>query len=302
MVSEEMDDHAMMQETGPRGEVPGVNSGRQAAIVTQNAMASLSEIRQNIERAYIRACRIQAQQIRTGYTIPQQISWTGEDGQHHQKWWSGSDLRGTADFQLKQGSLSMMTPEQKMNMAIQFKQLGVYDQNPDLFYDALTSTLGPVVGLQEDPSRVRIKRQLASWSNGPPPSWLQRKQAEAAAAQASQMAAMAGPPGGVPTANGGGPPPMQELGGGMGGLPDNTTGIPGIPPASGAPAGLSGPVGGGPAIGGPPEAAPQPGGMAGAEPPALGGGPPAPGGPLPPAGPGQPPPLDPALAEHLRHG
>jgi len=171
LITMEMDDHSMMKETAQGTDVPSVTSGRQVGMIIQQAMASLSEIRQNIERGYIRGCRIQAQQIRMGYTVPQQISWTGEDGQYRQQFWSGSDLRGTADFKLKQGSLSMMTPEQKMNMAVQLKQMGVYDQMPDLFIEAITSSMGPVVGLQDDPSRVRMKRQLARWAEGPPEGW-----------------------------------------------------------------------------------------------------------------------------------
>lgn len=204
LITAEMDDHSMLQQTAQGTDESHITSGRQQAQVVQTAMASLSEIRQNIERAYLRGCRIEAQQIQMGYTVPQQISWTGEDGQYRQQWWSGSDLRGTADFKLKQGSLSMMTPEQKMNLAVQFKEMGVYEQNPDLFYEAITSSMGPVVGLVDDPSRVRIKRQLATWSMGPPAGWMERVQAEAA--QATGQPGMVPPIEGLITADPMAPP------------------------------------------------------------------------------------------------
>lgn len=77
----------------------------------------------------------------------------------------------------------MQTPEQKMNLAATFKQLGVYDAQPELFYDAITSTMGPIVGLEDDPSRARMKRQLSAWSMGPPEGWVEKVQAELEARQ-----------------------------------------------------------------------------------------------------------------------
>lgn len=212
LMGPEMDDHSMLQQSAQGMDMPSVQSGTQANAIIQTAMASLSEIRQNLERGYLRGCRIQAQQIRMGYTVPQQISWTGEDGQYRQEWWSGSDLRGTADFRLKQGSLSMMTPEGKTNLAVTFKQLGVYDQNPDLFLQAVTSSMGPIVGLEDDPSRVRMKRQLAEWSKGPPKGWVEEQQAMAAQAAEAQAVAQQQVPLGAPpeipeNSLLGGPPP-----------------------------------------------------------------------------------------------
>ena len=258
LITEEMDDHSMMQETAQGSEVGTVTSGRQASITIQQAMASLSEIRLNVERGYVRACRIQLQLVRMGYTVPQQISFTGEDGQHRQQWWTGSDLRGTADVRLKAGTLSMMTPEQKMNLAMQFKQMGVYDQNPDLFYEAVTSSLGPVVGLEDDPARTRIKRQLATWYLGPPEGWAPPPPPGAPVGVEAL--------GGLGPALPGGPPPIGL------GAPEPA---PGPPMDAGAPP-VAGPIG------------PEMGAPMGPE--GMG------GGPTPMVGAPGPPPVDPTLA------
>lgn len=171
LMSDEMNDQSMMQETAQGTELPSVTSGKQAQIIVAQAKAGLSDIQQNTERAYIRACRIQAQLIRTGYTVPQQIAWQGDDGQYRQKYWTGSDLRGVKDFKLKRGSLTMMTNAEKVNMAFQFNQAGVYASHPEAFYDTIVGEIGADVGLQDDPFRQRIKRQLAAWSAGPPDGW-----------------------------------------------------------------------------------------------------------------------------------
>lgn len=168
LITEEMDDHSMLKETAQGTEVPSVTSGIQAQVIVAQSKAGLTDIAQNTERAYLRACRIQLQLIRTHYTIPQQISWTGEDGQYRQQWWDGSDLGSTKDVKLKQGTLSMMTEAEKATMAMQFQQAGLYQQNPEQFYDSIAGGIGAKIGLQDDPFRQRIKRQLASWSNGPP--------------------------------------------------------------------------------------------------------------------------------------
>jgi hypothetical protein len=171
LMTDEMNDQSTLQQTAQGTEVAGVNSGRQAQVIVEQAQAGASDLRQNIARGYIRGCRIQLQLIRANYTVPQQLEWTGDDGQHQQKWWTGADLRSAKNIRLKRGSLSMMTGQQKLNMALQFKQFGLYDAAPDLFYETVAGSLGPTVGLQDDPVRLRIKRQLAQWSDGPPDGW-----------------------------------------------------------------------------------------------------------------------------------
>jgi hypothetical protein len=171
LTSEVMNDLSGMQETAQGTQGAGVNSGRQASIIVAQSQAGLSDIQQNVERAYLRACRIQLQLVRANYTVPQQISWTGEDGQYRQQWWQGSDLGSTKDVQLKKGTLSMMTPPQKLDLHVQLQQLGVYNSNPDDFYEAIVGNMGAVAGLQDDPVRQRMKRQLAAWSLGPPKGW-----------------------------------------------------------------------------------------------------------------------------------
>lgn len=171
LMTDEMNDQSMMQETAQGTEVSSVTSGKQAQVVVAQAKAGLSDVQQNTERAYIRACRIQAQLIRTGYTVPQQIAWQGDDGQYRQKYWTGSDLKGVKDFKLKRGSLTMMTNAEKVNMAFQFQGQGVYASHPEAFYDTIVGEIGADVGLQDDPFRQRIKRQLSAWSEGPPEGW-----------------------------------------------------------------------------------------------------------------------------------
>lgn len=171
LMTDEMNDQSTLQQTAQGTEVPGVNSGVQAQTIVQQAQAGASDLRQNIERAYIRSCRIQLQLVRANYTVPQQIEWTGEDGEFRQQWWTGADLKSAKNIRLKRGSLSMMTPQQKLNMALQFKQFGLYDAAPDLFYETVAASLGPTVGLQDDEVRLRIKRQLARWAKGPPEGW-----------------------------------------------------------------------------------------------------------------------------------
>lgn len=171
LMSEEMNDQSGMQQTAQGTEVPSVQSGRQASVIVAQAHAGLSDVQQNVERAFLRACRIQLQLIRSGYTVPQRISWTGDDGQYREKWWDGSDLGSTKDVKLKPGTLSMMTPEQKVQLAMQAQQMGAFNSDPDQFYETIVGNLGGTIGLQDDPARQRIKRQLATWADGPGKNW-----------------------------------------------------------------------------------------------------------------------------------
>jgi hypothetical protein len=174
LMTDEMNDESGMQETAQGTQSPDVNSGIQASVIVQQAQAGLTDVRQNTERAWVRGCRIVLQLARVTYTVPQQIDWEGEDGKYRQKWWTGADLKSAVDIKLKRGSLSMMNPGQKMMLGMQLAQLGPlspFATQPELFQELIANSLGPSVGIRDDEQRMRIKRQIAQWTDGPPEGW-----------------------------------------------------------------------------------------------------------------------------------
>jgi hypothetical protein len=127
----------------------------------------MSEPKQNVERAYERGCRIQLQLVRAFYTIPQRLRWSTQDGVFRERWFTGADLKSTVDVQVKPGTMTMLTPDAKMNLALQWNSVpGLL--KIDQLQGMLFNNVGAMIGVQDDPIRLRIRRQLDEWQEGPP--------------------------------------------------------------------------------------------------------------------------------------
>lgn len=170
-VTTEMEDAAGVQQTAQGLDDKDVKSGRHAALVLSQVQAALSDLQQNIIRAYTRACRIQLQLIRAFFDVPRRLAWVGDDGQHKEKWWSGEDLGSTVDVKLKVGTMTMLAPAQKADLAMSYSQAGLFQDDPGQLREVVAGAIGGTLGLQDEPNRARIKRQIAGWTEGPPKGW-----------------------------------------------------------------------------------------------------------------------------------
>lgn len=169
ITTKEMEADATLGDVAQGLESPQVQSGRHAQAITAQVHAALSDLRSNIELGYLRACHIQLMMVRAYYDTPQRIGWVGEDGAYKERRWTGADLRSTGDVSLKPGSLTMLSPISKSQLAVQFAQFGFVHQ--DDLRDMLSSNLGGMLGLRDDPFVTRIRRQIAQWLEGPPEGW-----------------------------------------------------------------------------------------------------------------------------------
>jgi hypothetical protein len=167
--SKEMEDALGLGQIAQGLESSQVQSGRHAQAIISQVHSGLSDIRQNIIDGYTRACRIQLQLMRVFYDAPQRIGWVGEDGAYKERRWSNSDMRSTWDVKLKPGTLTMLSPVQKAALAEHYAQFGLLTQE-DLA-DIIGGEMGATVGIQDDPFKNRIRRQLARWLEGPPEGW-----------------------------------------------------------------------------------------------------------------------------------
>lgn len=166
---QEMDSTSGLQEAAQGVQSANVHSGRQAQQVVAQALTNLSGYQHAYERGYIRACRIQLQMVRAFYTTPQKLKWAGEDGGYRMKEWEAADLESITDVAIKPGTLTMLSPQTKANMALDWGQRQILA--PPELRDILESHIGPEVGLQDDPARQRVRRQLSAWREGPPDGW-----------------------------------------------------------------------------------------------------------------------------------
>jgi hypothetical protein len=169
MVSDDLDDESGLQEAGQGLEAPNIKSGvQQQAVVTQ-VIIGLSDLRQNIERAFQRSWRVRLQLTRAYFDRPQRLEWVGEDGQHKEKSWVGSDVGGTMDVRIERGSFTQLAPTQKDALTFQWLEMGLID--PATATRQVMHHSGALVGAKEHPAQLKVERQIGRWREGPPQGW-----------------------------------------------------------------------------------------------------------------------------------
>lgn len=169
LLTTEMNDASCLGETGQGLENGNVNSGVQALAVVSQVQAALSPQARAVVDFYLRGCRIRLELARAHFTVERQIRWSTEDGRYKQRAWSRTDMGSSTDVRLKAGTMSMLRPAAKALLAQQYYQLGILP--PDDFRDATERNIGGTLALQDDPFRLRIRRQINDWKEGPPEEW-----------------------------------------------------------------------------------------------------------------------------------
>jgi hypothetical protein len=164
--TEDLNDESTLQETAQGLAPASVRSGKQGEQIIAQTHVGLSDLRDNTERGLIRVWRIMLQQARAFYTVPQRIAWVGEDGQYKEKNWMGADLGNATDVRLARGSFTMLPPEMKAQQAAQWGQMGLLQQQQAI--SIVMGNVGPQLGIQDEPHRQRVRRQISQWENGPP--------------------------------------------------------------------------------------------------------------------------------------
>jgi len=171
-IRDEMDDESGLQQGGQGVETPSVQSGKHAQTIVAQAHVNIADLIQNAERGLVRGWRIMLQLIRAYYTQPQRVKWVGEDGNYKEREWVGTDLGSTIDVRIQKGSFTQMTPVQKAMELERYAALGEFSPiSPQEFKHLLVARVGGLTGLQDDPHRLRARRQVTEWQKGPPESW-----------------------------------------------------------------------------------------------------------------------------------
>jgi hypothetical protein len=166
LIPQWMDSASGLEQAAQGVEDPSVQSGTHAQTIIGQVHAGLSELKQNVMRAYVRACQIELQLIRAYYTVPRILQWDSADGEYRAKAWMGADLISSRDIKIRKGTMTMLTPEQKAQMAMGMAGQGMLPVHRARAL--LAAGVGPAVGIQNDPHLMRVQRQIAKWSDGAP--------------------------------------------------------------------------------------------------------------------------------------
>ncbi len=146
-----------------------VKSGVHAQQIIEQALVALAGIQQNAARFITRVWRNRLIHLRAYLDVPRQLQALGDGGDVQVRSFSGIDLVGAGDIAVAKGTNTMMPKSAKTAMAREELQMAMQtgDQMGALRYQrSITGNTGPLLGLQDDPHRARIARQLLAWREG----------------------------------------------------------------------------------------------------------------------------------------
>lgn len=171
-LTSEMDDASTLNQVAQGAETPDATSGRAKLAVISQVQANLSDAQNFIRQACLRSWNLCLHLARKFYTVPQTTEWVGEDAEYQLTRWMGSDLVGAHDLDIKPGTGTMMSDQQKQDKALALQQAGVL-QLPDVL-EAIGGSMDAMLGLRDNPHRHRIRRQIRQWEQGPPDGQIQQ--------------------------------------------------------------------------------------------------------------------------------
>jgi len=169
IISREMDDDSGLQEAGQGLQQPSVQSGKHAEQIVSQVNAGMSAFAQSTTRGLERGWMVILQQIRAFVDAPLLVRWQDEDGTFKIKRWLAADLSASTDVRIQRGSFTQMSVMDKAEVVSAYAQQQLIA--PGDAQRLIAARLGPLVGLQDNPHRLRVRRQLAIWLDGPPPDW-----------------------------------------------------------------------------------------------------------------------------------
>lgn len=168
----DQDDSAGLQQAAQGVEDPSVKSGIHAQTIVQEALKAVSHMRANLGFFFITLNTILLEHARAFVTVPQLLEFAGEDGEYKQREFSRTDFRKTKKVTIQRGSFTMHTLVAKQEMANNAFDRQVID--PDEYQELLSGGISPIVGMQENPHLLRIRRQIEAWKLGPPKGWMEQ--------------------------------------------------------------------------------------------------------------------------------
>lgn len=149
---------SLLSETANATELPNVNSGVQANTIINQVQVAMSSAQMNATDFLTRLGRILLQRCRAVMTVPQTVKYVGDDGAYKADEWRGADLYGAKDVRLARGTFTGMRPDQKRALILQDVANNVLAL--DDARDMLAEGTSAQVGLEDDPVRLRIRRQI----------------------------------------------------------------------------------------------------------------------------------------------
>jgi hypothetical protein len=169
IVSDRMNSRSGLEETAQGLESPDSQSGVAKELVVQRSLIALTLVKQGFETGFQRLNRIILEQAQMVFTQPQMLKVVGDDGAYKFQEFTSADLGSTVDVRIKAGTSTMLAPSAKEEITLGRVKAGLVTIQDA--QDMLRSGLRSLTGMEDDPTLLRVKRQIEAWKQGPPEGW-----------------------------------------------------------------------------------------------------------------------------------
>jgi hypothetical protein len=168
-IDTDMNSSSGLQETAQGLESPHSVSGVAKRTAVEQSLVALGQMFQNTLTGVQRYWRIKLQLARADIDVPIQIGYVGEDGAYKVEEFTGVDLSGARDVTIAKGSGTMMSPSAKQEWMAglqQYQWIAPLDAA-----EAIRGGITGMLGIQDNPHLMRIRRATVEWKKGPPEGW-----------------------------------------------------------------------------------------------------------------------------------
>lgn len=155
-----MDKESFLNEAGEGLVAPNIQSGVQADTTLSEALVALSSIKDNTTSFLITLGNILLERLQAFVTVPMAVEYVGDDGAYKADEWRAVDLTGVKGMKLKRGTFTMMSPERKKLKLMQDVANKIIPLDDAI--DQMAENSRSEYGLEDDPVRQRIKRQISA--------------------------------------------------------------------------------------------------------------------------------------------
>lgn len=169
-IDTDMNSASGLQETAQGLESPRSVSGVAKRTAVEQSIVALGQMFQNAALGITRYWRIKLQLARADLDVPTLIGYVGEDGAYKLDEFTGADLSGAKDVRISKGTGTMMSPSAKQEWLAGLQQYKWI--NPLDAAESVRSGVAGMLGIQDNPHMMRIRRSLIEWRKGVPEGWL----------------------------------------------------------------------------------------------------------------------------------
>jgi hypothetical protein len=162
----DMENIASIRKEAMGATVGSVRSAEDRKTIIEQSNIGLTSLRANVEDGYERLGRLILQESRAYLDKPVLMATRGDGGAYQIEELTRADLKTSRSVRVRKGTFTMLLPVAKRDVIMQEQQAGTLD--PMEASRLRRDNIASLIGAEDSPFALQIRRQLQAWRKGPP--------------------------------------------------------------------------------------------------------------------------------------